>query len=111
QLGPEDGGGSPAGNEPASIEEQEPVGVLRREREVVHRAQHREAAVTAKRVDELERLLATTDVQRAGRLVEQQERRLLCERSCEHRPLSLAARQRAETTAGEPSQIEAGERA
>ncbi len=46
--------------------------------------------------DELQRLLLMADVERGGRLVEQQDRRLLRERPGEHHPLSFAAAQRTE---------------
>ena len=72
------------------------MGVLAGEREVVHGRQDRERVVDAQPVDEVEHLLLVADVERAGGLVEQQDRRGLGQRPGDHHPLALAARQRAE---------------
>ncbi len=57
--------------------------------------------------DELERLLLVADVERARRLVEQQDRRLLGEGTGDHDALPLAAAQRAEAPIGGPTHVEA----
>src|SRR5205823_14925339 len=78
------------------VEQQEPVRILPGEAEVVHRRQHRQPAVAAKLVDELEHLLLAAQVERARRLVEEQQRRLLRERAREHDALELAPAERTE---------------
>ena len=65
----------------------------------------------AKLGDELERLLLTADVERGRRLVEEEERRLLRERACQHDALLLASAQRMQPPFGERPQLEALERA
>jgi hypothetical protein len=88
------------------VEQRQPVGIEAGEGEVVHRADHREAVLAPQPIDELERLLLVPDVERAGGLVEQQDRRLLRECPCDHEPLALATAHRAEVSAGEVHQIE-----
>ena len=56
--------------------------------------------------DELERLLLMADVEGRGRLVEQQDRRLLGDRARQHDPLPLAAAQRAEEPADERLELQ-----
>src|SRR5581483_234469 len=58
----------------AVVEEHEPLGVLPREREVVHRGHDGEASLTAESVDHLEHLLLVTDVERSRRLVQEHDR-------------------------------------
>src|SRR5262249_46123029 len=96
-------------NQPSPVEEQEPVGVLSGEGEVVHRTQDRQP-VYSQSVDELERLLAPADVERAGGLVQEQDRSLLRKRPREHRTLTLSAGERPEPAVGEGYEIEPGER-
>src|SRR5581483_8615424 len=86
------------------------VGVLERERELVHGGEDGEGAAGAELGDELECLLLAADVERGRRLVEQQQRRLLRERAREHGPLPLAARERAERPRGEGVELEPAER-
>ena len=69
--------------------------------EVVHRRDHRQPVVTAEPGDELERLLLMTDVERARRLVEQQDRRFGRQRPGDHQSLLLAAAQLAQLAVGE----------
>ena len=62
----------------------------------MHRREDRQPALAPQLVDELEHLLLAADVERRGRLVEEQHGRLLRDRAREHRPLALAAAERAE---------------
>ena len=62
----------------------------------MHRRHDGQPVLAPQPGDELERLLLVADVERARRLVEQQDRRLLGERPGDHEPLALAAAQRAE---------------
>ena len=61
----------------------------------MHRRDDGQPGVQPQRVDQLEHLLLAARVERARRLVEQEQRRLLRERPREHRPLALAAGERA----------------
>ena len=76
-----------------SIEQQQPVGVLAGEAQVVHGRDHCQLVVAAQRVDELKRLLLAAEVERARRLVKEQDRCLLGKRPGEYDPLQLAAAQ------------------
>ena len=83
----------PIGDDRAPVEEEEAVGVLTGEDEVVHRGEHGHRPLAAELVDELEDLLLVAEVESGRRLVEEEERRLLAERPREHRPLRLASRE------------------
>ena len=60
--------------------------------------------------DQLEHLLLRADVERARRLVEKEQRRVLRDRPGEDRPLSLAAAERPEAPVDEMGPVQAGER-
>jgi hypothetical protein len=111
QLGARDLGRRAGGDHLAAGQDDQPVGVLGRERDVVHRAEDREVAVLAQGRDELEGLLLAPDVERGRRLVEQEERRLLGECAAQHGPLLLSAAQGLKPPTDELPQIEATERA
>ena len=98
-------------HEPAARDEREPVAVLGRERQLVHRRDDGQPPVEPELGDELEHLLLAAEVERGGRLVEQEQRRLLRERPREDSPLLLAAAQRAQRPARELDELEAPERA
>ena len=85
------------GDHAPAVEQDHPVGVLRGERQVVHR-RHAASDPTSWRSSssELERLLLVADVERRGRLVEQDQRRLLRERAGHDGALALAAAERPE---------------
>ena len=83
------------GDDAPAVEEQHPVGVLRGEREVVHRRDERQPRLRAQAVEQLERLLLVPDVERGGRLVEEHDARLLRERARDDDALLLAAGERA----------------
>ena len=100
----------PVGDEPPVGEQEEPVGVLGGERDVVHRRDHRQLALLAQRRDQLERLLLAAEVERGRRLVEQEQGRVLRERPAEHGALLLAARERLQAPLRERAEVEAGER-
>ena len=103
-------GGRPARLLAAAVQEQEPVGVLARVREVVHGAHDGEAAVRAQRGHQLEHLLLRADVERARRLVQEEQGGVLRDRAREHGALALAAAQRAEPPVEQVRPVEAGER-
>ena len=66
-------GGSAGSGHPSAVEQHHAIGVLGRERQVVHRRDHGEATVLAEFGHQLQRLLLVADVERAGGLVEQQD--------------------------------------
>ena len=101
----EDLGRRSLGDDRALVEQDEPLGVLAGEREVVHR-RHDRQPVPAQRVDELEHELLPAEIECRRRLVEQQHRRLLRERAREHCALELAAAERAERPLGEAFELE-----
>ena len=84
----------PAGRHAAAVEEQQPVGELPGQGEVVNGGHDGERPLPAQRVDQLERVDPAAEVQGAGRLVEQQDRRLLGQGASQDEPLQLAAGQR-----------------
>ena len=94
----------------AAVHQHETVGVLACVREVVHRAEDSKASVSAKRCDQLEHLLLGADVERARRLVEEQQPRVLGDRAGENGTLPLAAAQRAEAAVDEMRRVEPCER-
>ena len=99
--------GRRAGRDRAARREQEhAVGVLPREREVVHRRDDGQAGCRLLRRDELEHVLLVADVERARRLVEQQQPGALGERTREHGALQLAARERGQRAPGQRDEIE-----
>src|SRR5438552_3680344 len=106
----EDRLGRAVGDQPPLVDEQHSIRVLARERQIVHRGDERQADLDAKRVEQLERLLLVTDVERARRLVEEQDRRVLDERTREYGALTLAAAQRIERAVGELDQLEPPQR-
>ena len=77
--------------EPAAAQEQQPRAEPRCEAEFVHDHEHR-APGRAEFLAETEQFFLIDDVETCRGLVEQQQRRLLCEDFCKQRPLALAAR-------------------
>ena len=102
--------GRPARLLATAVQEQEAVGVLAGVSKVVHRAQHRQAAVRAERGDQFEHLLLRADVQGARRLVEEEQRRVLRDRARENGSLTLASAERAQPPVDEVGAVEARER-
>jgi len=81
-----------SGRDEVSFREQDqPVGVLHRERQFVHRRQHRQWSLLPEFGHKLQSLLLSTDVKRGGRLVEKQQRSLLRDRAGKDRALLFAA--------------------
>ena len=78
------------------VEQDHPLGVLRGQRQVVHGGDERQRRLGAERVEELERLLLVADVERGGRLVEQDDARVLDERPGDDDALALATAERPE---------------
>src|SRR6188472_1806508 len=104
-------GGSSVGDDLSLGQEEHTVGVLRGEREVVHRRHERQPVRRAERVEQLERLLLMADVEGGSRLVEEDDRRLLREGAGDDDALALAAGERPERPLGEGLQPEPVERA
>ena len=77
----------------------------------MHRRDDRQAVLATQPVDELERLLLMADVERAGRLVEQQHGRFLGEGAGDHQALTLAAAQPRQLAVGERDEVESFEHA
>ncbi len=75
----------------------------------MHGGDERQAPRDAERVEDLERLLLVPDVERGGRLVEEDDRRLLGERPGDDDPLALAAGERAERAIAQAVEIELDE--
>ncbi len=88
------------------VHQHETVRVDAGEREVVHGADDRETVLAAQPVDQLERLLLVTDVERTRGLVEKKDRRLLGDRPRDDEALPLPAGQRADVAAGEPREVQ-----
>ena len=82
------------GDEATTGKECQAVGVLQRERQLVHRREHRQRSLYTQLGHELERLLLAPDVECGRRLVQEQQRRFLRQRPREHDALLLAAAQR-----------------
>ena len=91
-------------------EEEHPVGVLRGERQIVHRGHERQSLSLAQPVEKLERLLLVPDVERGRRLVEQDDRRLLGEGARDDGALALAAGERPERRSASSVELETLER-
>jgi hypothetical protein len=90
----------PSGDEAAAIEQDDPVGVGGCEVEVVQH-DHDGAATLDGGAGERHQVLLVVEIERAGRLVEQQQRRLLGEDACEGDALALAARERRVAATGQ----------
>jgi hypothetical protein len=75
------------------VQQQQAVGELAGQGEVVQGRDDRHPAVAAQRLDELQHLLLATHVERGRRLVEQQQRRFLGERPRDEHALRLTAGQ------------------
>ena len=88
------------------MQQGQPIAVEPRQGEVVHRRDHGEPVVVAEAGDQFERLLLVADVEGAGGLVEQQDRRLLGEGTGDDEALLFAAAQRAESPIGELAEVE-----
>ena len=82
------------------VEQQQLVGVLAGERQIVQRSHDRQRLVAAELSDEVQDVLLAADVERARRLVEQQDARLLGEGAGEHHALALATAERSESPGG-----------
>ncbi len=81
-------------------EHEDPVGVARREVEVVERRDHRHAALAAQPTDPLEQVELVADVEVGRRFVQEENRGLLGERPGEDRALALATAEREDPVAG-----------
>ena len=95
------------GDDAPGVEQHHAVGVLRRQREVVHRRDEGEPGLRPQRVEELERLLLVPDVEGRGRLVEEDDAGLLRKRAGDDDALLLATAERAETTLAIVEEVEA----
>ncbi len=87
-------------------EKDQAVGELAGQGEVVQGAEHGEASLAAQRVDQLEGLDPPAEVERAGGLVEEQDRRLLGQGPGEHQTLQLPARQGGEAALRHGAEVE-----
>ena len=108
-LGPQHVVGRPERRHLPVAEHQQLVEVVQRQVEVVQDAEHREA-VGVELLEQVEQAELVRDVERRGRLVEQQERRLLHERLREHHELLLAAGELREPAARQLGDPEARQR-
>ena len=90
-MGEQDFRTGACGDQASLRQQREPMREPSREREVVHGRDHREAVGRAKFLDELEDAELLGDVQAGGRLVEQEQRRLLGDRARDDRTSELAA--------------------
>ena len=95
----------PGHGDPALVQHQQPVGELPGQGEVVHHRQHGQRPFPAQLVHQFQRRHPAAQVQRAGRLVEQQHRGVLGQGPGQHRPLQLAAGQGAERAPGHRGQV------
>ena len=101
----QDAGRVPGDRDPPVVQQQQPVGELPGQREVVHHRQHRQRALPAQLVHQFQGRHPAAQVQGAGRLVEQQHRSVLGQGPGQHGPLQLAAGQGAEPAAGHRAQF------
>ena len=90
-LAGEDVGRSAGGGDPALRQQDDALGVLAGEHEVVQRRHHRHAVLAAQLVDDLEHGLGVPEVEGGRRLVEQQHPGVLRECPGEDGALALAA--------------------
>src|SRR5947208_2222804 len=102
--------GGAGGHELPVIEQEQTVGVLTCEREVVHGREHCQPAARTQRIDELKYVLLTTHVQRSCRLVEEKDGSVLGKSARQRRTLPLAAGERVEPAPRELRQVELDER-
>ncbi len=98
--------GWPVGDDASGVEQEHAVGVLRGERQIVHRGDEGQTGLLAQAVEQLERLLLVPDVERRGRLVEENDLRLLRDRARDDDTLLLAAGQRPEAAIREGQEVE-----
>ncbi len=98
------------GDERAGPEQEDAVGVLRGERQVVHRRHEGQPLLAPQVVEQVEGLLLVADVEGGRRLVEHDDPRLLGERARDHGPLPLTAAQCPEPPVGKPAEVEPLER-
>ena len=71
------------------VHQHETIRIHSRQREIVHRRDHRESTLSSESIDEFERMLLVANVECARRLVEQQHWRLLGERACDDQALDF----------------------
>ncbi len=95
------------GRHPAPVEEHQAVGVLGRQGEVVQGSEHGDGALPAQALHQVEHLLLVADVERGGRLVEEQHRRILGHRPGQHHPLPLPSGQGPERPVGQQGGVQA----
>ena len=98
--------GLPRHDGSAPRQQDQSIGELPGQGEVVHGAEHGQAALAAQGVDQLQRLDAPPEVERTGGLVEEEDGRLLGQGPGEHQALQLATRQRPQPTLGHGRQVE-----
>ena len=97
QVIPQHVGRLAVGRHLAVAEQDEPVGELPGQGEVVDRGEHAEGPLPAQFVDQLKGIDPAAEIERARRLVEHQDRRLLGQGAGEDQPLRLASRHRSDT--------------
>ncbi len=81
----------PGGRHRSVRQQDQPVGELSGQRQVVHGAEHGQPVLEAQGVDDLERVDTATEVEGAGGLVEEEDRRLLGQGPSEDETLQFAA--------------------
>ena len=99
------------GRHRAAREQQQPVGELPGQREVVHGAHHGQTPLPAQLVDDLEGLHPVRQVECARRLVHQEDRRLLGQGPRQDHPLALTSREGRQVPRRQLGQLEALEQA
>jgi hypothetical protein len=109
QSGVEHVAGRPVLAHASAVEQHEPVGVLRGKRQVVQRAEHRDARLDAQCVHEIEDLLLVAEVEGSCGLVEEQHPRLLGDSAGQDDPLEFTTRQVGCMTCGQVQQVESGQ--
>ncbi len=106
RLGPQNRLGRTRRDAVSAVQQRETIAVEPGESEIVHGRQHGEPVLTPQAIDEFEGLLLMADVECAGRFVQQENRSLLGQCTGDDEALTLATRERSETTVGELRQVE-----
>lgn len=95
--------------DPPARQQDQAVGVLSRQGQVVDRGHDGQLVGQPQLVDQLQHLLLMADVQRGRRLVQQEHRGLLGERAGQHHALPLPARQMVQRAGGEGGEVQPAE--
>jgi len=106
QLRGEDVAWSAVRDDSAPGHQDDPLGELTGDVQVVHRTEHRQLPLAAEPVDQFHDLLLGADIEACGRLVEEKNRCVLSEGAGNYHPLQLPAGEGGNVPIGETFEIE-----